>query len=247
MARLLLTLRFDGTRYCGWQVQPNGVSVQSRIQDAVERITGVRSGVTGCSRTDAGVHAEMFCCTVDTGSALRGDKLTAALNAVLPRDIAVTGAREVPPSFHPRYDAVAKRYVYRIWNGRARNPFWEGRAWHITLPLPQEKLNGAAADFVGKRNFAAFCASGSRVTETERTVMSARVVRDGDLVSFEVEADGFLYHMVRIMTGTLAEMAFGRLPYDAVPGIIASRSRERAGMTAPAHGLYLQSVMYDNR
>ena len=121
MPRLLLTLRYDGTRYHGWQVQPNGVTVQQVMQDAVERLTGVRSGLTGCSRTDAGVHANMFCCTLDTACPLRGDKLAAALNAHLPADVAVYGCREVPADFHPRYMAAGKRYVYRIWNARPQS------------------------------------------------------------------------------------------------------------------------------
>ena len=114
MQRLLLTLRYDGTRYHGWQVQPNGITVQQTLQDAVERVTGVRAGLTGCSRTDAGVHADMFCCTMDTASPLRGDRLAAALNAHLPSDIAVYDCRETAPDFHPRYDARGKRYVLSL-------------------------------------------------------------------------------------------------------------------------------------
>ena len=124
MQRLLLTLRYDGSRYHGWQVQKNAITVQETLQDAVERLTGIRSGLTGCSRTDAGVHAEMFCCAFDTASPLRGEKMVKALNAHLPRDIAVYGCREVEAVFHPRYAALGKRYVYRIWNAPERNPFW---------------------------------------------------------------------------------------------------------------------------
>lgn len=130
MHRRLLILRYDGTHYCGWQVQKNAVSVQQTVQDAIERVTGVRAGLTGCSRTDAGVHADMYCCAFDTESRLPPDKLVLALNAWLPADIAVYGCREVPADFHPRYTAMGKRYVYRIWNAAARNPFWEGRALH---------------------------------------------------------------------------------------------------------------------
>ena len=122
MARILLTLRYDGTAYHGWQVQPNGVTVQQVLQDAVEAVTGVRSGITGCSRTDAGVHADMFCCCFDSDTALRGDKLCCALNFHLPRDVSVYDAREVGEAFHPRYHAQGKRYVYRIWNGIQRHP-----------------------------------------------------------------------------------------------------------------------------
>ncbi len=244
MARILLTLRYDGTRYHGWQVQPNGMTVQQVLQDALQTITGVRGGVTGCSRTDAGVHAEMFCCTTDSQTALRGEKLCAALNAVLPRDVAVYDAREVDSAFHPRYDACGKRYVYRIWNGRQRHPFWEGRALHINRPLEERLLQAAAKEYIGTHDFAAFCASHSSVKDTVRTVSFTDVTRDGELICFTVEADGFLYNMVRIMAGTLLDIAFGRLPQDAIRSALALKDRARAGMTAPPQGLYLQRVLY---
>lgn len=245
MQRLLLTLRYDGSRYHGWQVQPGAVTVQQTLQDAVEAVTGVRSGVTGCSRTDAGVHADMFCCAMDTASALRGEKMAAALNAHLPRDIAVYGCQEVAEDFHPRYDARGKRYRYRIWNEPARNPFWEGRAAHVRRPLDVPRLNEAARDYEGTHDFAAFCAAGAGTTESVRTVRRAWVERDGGLVSFVVEADGFLYNMVRIMVGTLLDMAAGHRSYLSIPAAIRSRDRAQAGPTAPAGGLILERVFYD--
>ena len=245
MARLLLTLRYIGTRYCGWQVQPNGVSVQQTVQDAIERVTGVRAALTGCSRTDAGVHADAFCCTFDTASPLRGDKLAAALNAHLPMDIAVSDCREVADSFHPRYDAQGKRYRYRIWNAPARNPFWEGRALHVRRRLDAAQMAEIAAAYVGTHDFSAFCAAGSSVQDHVRTVRDCTVAREGELVTFSVTANGFLYNMVRIMVGTLLDMQSGRIPQDALPAILASGDRARAGATAPACGLYLDHVFYD--
>lgn len=245
MRRLLLTLRYDGGNYHGWQVQPNGVTVQQTLQDAIEAVTGVRSGVIGCSRTDAGVHAEMFCCTFDTDSAIRAEKVPAALNAHLPRDIAVYACREVASDFHPRYAACGKRYAYRIWNAAARNPFMEGRALHLTAPLDVPLLNTCAQQLVGRHDFAAFCAAGSTVEDTVRTVRAASVSRDGDVVTFTVEADGFLYNMVRIMCGTLLDIASGRLPQDAIPKALASCDRGDAGITAPAAGLFLEKVFYE--
>lgn len=244
MARILLTLRYDGTAYHGWQVQPNAVTVQQVMQDAVERITGVRSGLTGCSRTDAGVHARMFCCAMDSDTPLRGEKLCTALNAVLPRDVAVLEAREVEAAFHPRYDAKGKRYVYQILNARQRDPFTEGYAWHIKHPLDTALMDRAAKDLLGTHDFAALCASGSSVEDTVRTVTHAAVERQGDLVLFSVEADGFLYNMVRIMAGTLVDMASGRIAKDAFPSILARGDRSEAGQTAPACGLFLQTVLY---
>ena len=246
MARILLTLRYDGTAYHGWQVQPNGVTVQQVLQDAVERVTGVRSGITGCSRTDAGVHADMFCCCFDTASPLRGDKLCSALNFHLPRDVSVYDAREVEEAFHPRYHAKGKRYVYRIWNGKQRHPMYEKYAIWLKKPLDVSALNTLVQDYVGTHDFAAFCGAGSDVQgATERTIHSCTVTRQGDLVLFTVEGDGFLYNMVRIMVGTLLEMAAGRLPSDSIPTILGGRDRTAAGPTAPAQGLCLERVFYD--
>ena len=242
--RLLLTLRYDGTRYCGWQVQKNAVSVQQTVQDAIERVTGVRAGLTGCSRTDAGVHADMYCCAFDTESRLPEDKMVLALNAWLPADVAVYGCRQVPADFHPRYDALGKRYIYRVWNAAARNPFWEGRALHRRGRLDEAVLDQAAAAFIGRHDYAGFCAAGSAVEDTVRTVRRAQVAREGDMVLFTVEADGFLYHMVRIMAGTLLDIAAGRMAAEELPAVLASCDRGRAGVTAPACGLWLVRVFY---
>lgn len=245
MARLLLTLRYDGTAYHGWQVQPNGVTVQQTLQDAIEAVTGVRSGVIGCSRTDAGVHADMFCCTFDTDSPLRGDKLCSALNYHLPRDISVYAAREVAADFHPRYGAAGKRYVYRIWNGPQRHPVYERYALWVKKPLDEALLNKVAADYVGRHDFAAFCGAGADLQgTTERTIHSCTVTREGELVLFTVEGDGFLYNMVRIMVGTLLEIAAGRMELDSIPAILEGGRREAAGPTAPAQGLCLAEVFY---
>ena len=245
MQRLLLTLRYDGTAYHGWQVQPNAVTVQQTLQDAIEAVTGVRAGVTGCSRTDAGVHADMFCCCFDTASPLRGDKLASALNFHLPPDIAVYAVQPVAADFHPRYDARGKRYVYRIWNGTQRHPVYDRYALHRNRPLDTALLDQAAAAYVGTHDFAAFCAAGSDVQGTVRTVRLSRVQRQGELVTYTVEADGFLYNMVRIMVGTLLDIAAGRLPPDAIPTILRGGDRAAAGATAPAKGLCLQRVFYD--
>ena len=244
MQRLLLTLRYDGTQYHGWQVQPNGVTVQQRMQDAIEKITGVRSGLTGCSRTDAGVHANMFCCAFNTESPLRGTRMVRALNANLPQDIAVYDCREVDDKFHPRYHAEGKRYVYRIWNSTARNPFWQPYSLFRNQPLDVARLQRAAQDYVGTHDYAAFCSAGSSVEDTVRTVRTCTVHRVGEMVLFTVEADGFLYNMVRIMVGTLLDMANGRIAYDAIPAILQQKDRNRAGITAPPQGLFLDYVFY---
>ncbi len=245
MSRILLCLRYDGTAYHGWQVQPNGITVQQTLQDAIEAVTGVRAGVTGCSRTDAGVHAAMFCCAFDTDSPLRGDKLCSALNFHLPQDVVVYAAREVAADFHPRYAAAGKRYVYRIFNGTQPHPVYGRYALHIRQPLDAAWQNRVATDIVGCHDFAAFCGAGSDTKgSTVRTVRACTVERRDEMLLFTVEGDGFLYHMVRIMVGTLLEIAAGRMPADAIPAILAGRVRAAAGPTAPAHGLCLERVDY---
>ncbi len=245
MQRLLLTLRYDGTAYHGWQVQPNGTTVQEVLQDAIETVTGVRSGVIGCSRTDAGVHADGFCCTFDTESVLCGERMIGALNANLPNDIAVYRCVEVAADFHPRYQSNGKRYVYRVWNASYRNPFWERYAVHQRRRLDEQLLNQAAQRFVGTHDFAAFCAAGSSVTDTVRTVTDFQVERDGDMVTFSVRANGFLYNMVRIMVGTLLDIASGKLTPDAITQALEDKQRHLAGSTAPAKALCLKEVYYD--
>ena len=246
MARILLTLRYDGTAYHGWQVQPNGITVQEALQDAIQAVTGVRAGVIGCSRTDAGVHADMFCCAFDSDTPLRGDKLCSALNFHLPRDVSVYDARAVEEEFHPRYHAKGKRYVYRIWNGNQRHPMYEKYAIWLKKPLNVDVLNEVVQHYVGTHDFAAFCGAGSDVQgTTERTIHTCTVTREGDLVLFTGEGDGFLYNMVRIMVGTLLEVAAERLSPDSIPAILEGRDRAAAGPTAPAQGLCLEHVFYD--
>ncbi len=241
----MLTIQYIGTHYHGWQVQPNAVTVQQLVQDAIEKVTGVRSALTGCSRTDAGVHAEMFCCVTDTASSITEEKLVAALNAWLPSDVAVTDCREAAADFHPRYDARGKQYQYRIWNRPARNPFLEGRALHCRRRLDVQKMHRAAQGFLGRHDFSAFCAAGSEVEDRVRTVTECRVSEQDGLVTFTVAADGFLYNMVRIMMGTLLDIESGRLCEDVIPALLESPDRAAAGHTAPACGLYLTRVYYD--
>lgn len=244
MRNLLLTISFDGTAYHGWQVQENAVTVQQTLQDALEKICSNRDNVVGCSRTDSGVHANMYCCNVRTESPIACDRLVTALNAVMPRDIAALDCREVDFDFHARYDCKSKEYIYKIWNSPNKNPFLFNHTLHYKYPLDAEFLSQQAKDFIGTHDFSAFCAAGSSVEDTVRTVMNASVERDGDMVIFRVEADGFLYNMVRIMTGTLLDIAKGKIPADSIPQIIDSGSRFAAGYTAPARGLYLNNINY---
>lgn len=242
--RMLLTIRYDGTAYHGWQVQQNALAVQPVVQDALQQVLGERPGLSGCSRTDAGVHAEMYCCHFDTERAMEPHRLIAAVNSWLPRDIAAYDCQVVPDDFHARYSCREKEYGYHLLNAPHRNPFYEGYAVRVHRPMDLETLNRAAAAFVGTHDFASFCSSGAKPGETVRSVSVAELFRQGDLVTFHVRADGFLYNMVRIMAGTLLGVHGGRLAPEDVATVIASRRRSAAGPTAPAHGLYLTRVIY---
>lgn len=246
MRNLLVTLRFDGRAFCGWQVQKNAPTVMQAFQDALEAVLKCRPDVKGCSRTDSGVSAAMYCVSFFTESRIPCERLVPALNVKLPPTIAAIACREVPLDFHARYSCKGKRYCYRILNTPVRDPFYEGLALHVPYGLDVDLLNAQARQFVGANDFAAFQNSGSSVEDTVRTVFDASVVRQGDLIEFSVAGDGFLYNMVRIMTGTLLDIAQGSLECDSIPAIIASRDRGRAGMTAPARGLMLMDVFYDD-
>jgi tRNA pseudouridine38-40 synthase len=244
LQNLLLTLRFDGSPFCGWQTQPNGPTVQAALERAIRRATGEAVRVTGCSRTDAGVHARQFACNFHSGTKLPCGRLPAALNFYLPEQIAVLGCRPAAPEFHARYDCKAKTYRYHIHNARARDPFLLHRALLEPLPLDEALLAREARAFLGAHDFASFRAAGGAAKTSVRTVSRFDVLREGEEIYFFVRADGFLYHMARIMAGTLLEIAKGRLPQGGIPGILASRDRSRAGFTAPAEGLTLWEVEY---
>ncbi len=244
MRNILLTISFDGTAYHGWQVQENASTVQQTLQDALEQICSRRDNVVGCSRTDAGVHANMYCCNIRTEHPIPCEKLVTALNAVLPRDIAALDCKEVDFDFHARYDCRSKEYIYRIWNSPNKNPFLYNYSLHYKYPLDEKFLDSQAKQFIGTYDFSSFCAAGSSVEDTVRTVMNASVERCGDEVIFRVEANGFLYNMVRIMTGTLIDISRGRIPENSIPQIIEAKNRFAAGYTAPARGLYLNKIHY---
>ncbi len=244
MRNFLFTIAYDGTDYHGWQVQPNGMTVQQAVQDAIEKILQKRENIIGCSRTDSGVHANNFCFNMRTESKIEPYRMVGAMNAVLPDDIAVKSCVEVPLDFHARYDSKGKEYIYKIWNSPQRNPFLQDRYLHYKKPLDVNMLNLAAQAYVGKHDFSAFCAAKTSVEDFVRTVEYANVTGNDEEVCFTVKADGFLYNMVRIMVGTLLEVAEGKISAESIVGIIDSFDREKAGRTAPAHGLYLNKVFY---
>ena len=242
---LLFTMSFNGAAYHGWQIQDNAVSVQGTVLRAFSKLTGEVPVITGCSRTDAKVHANMYCFNVKTSATIPHESFPAALNARLPRDIAVSSCISVPDSFNARFSCKSKEYRYLIYNNEIRNPFYIDKALHYRYPLEEDALDETAGYFTGTYDFSAFCAAGSDAVSKVRTVHSAHVTREGEFVVFTVSADAYLYNMVRIMVGTLLYTAQGKIAPRELPGIIAQGRRELAGPTAPPCGLYLNRVVYN--
>ena len=244
--KYLIELSYIGTRYCGFQVQPGKLTIQSTLQDAIESVFGVRLPVKGCSRTDAGVHARQYFATFDSEKPIPTDKLPLALNSKLPPDIAVRSSRIVPDSFHVRHDVEWKEYEYLLLGSRIRDPFLTGRAYQCRQMDAEQigLMRSAAEGFVGRHDFSGFMSAGTKIADTVREVRYLEIIEDGELVRIHIAADGFLYNMVRIIVGTLLDVAEGRIEPSEIPGIINSRDRSRAGATAPAEGLYLNRVNF---
>lgn len=245
LRNILLTIAYDGRAYHGWQIQKNALSVQEVFQSALKNIIGDNFSVKGCSRTDSGVHANMYCINILTTHKISPERLKAAMNRFLPLDIVVNSAQEVSLDFHARYSCKSKEYIYKIWNSQERNPFLNGYALHYRYELDVEKLNSAAKAYIGTHDFTSFCTLDKREKgDFTRTVTSFHVTRDGKMVEMRVEADGFLYNMVRIMVGTLLRVAQGKIEANEISNIIKGKNRKLAGPTAPACGLYLNRVNY---
>ena len=245
LRNLLLTIAYKGNRLHGWQIQENALTVQEVFQDALFEIIHERPDIKGCSRTDSGVHANMYCVSMKIAHPITNDHLMLAMNRYLPDDVAVLKVENVPDDFHARYSCKGKEYVYKIWNSRVRNPFLHEMALHYRYDMDVEMLNREAQAYVGAHDFSSFCTLDKREKgDFVRTVKYFRVERDGELVTFTVAADGFLYNMVRIMVGTLLAVNQGRIPVNKIAEIIAAENRKAAGPTAPACGLYLNKVFY---
>lgn len=244
MKRILLDISYDGTAYSGWQVQPNAITVQQVLQDSLYKLLGKEIAVTGCSRTDAGVHARQFCCHIDCDDSLPESTFLRGLNSYLPNDIAVNGCKEVASDFHARYDAKGKTYCYTIWNTSKKSAFKSRYTWQIERPLDIEKMNIFCKQIIGTHDFYAFSSSGRTVENTVRTISECFVEKHGDEVILSVTGDGFLYNMVRIIVGTAVSVSDGKIDPLSIEEILKSKKRELAGMTAPAKGLFLERVYY---
>lgn len=245
MHNIKLTLQYDGTAYHGWQTQENAVTVQATVENAIKKLTGVRPQLVGCGRTDAGVHAKKYICNFKSETEIPCDKLPYALNSQLPDDIVCTHAEYAEPDFDSRKSAKGKTYTYLIANSKYRNVFYTTRAWHYRYKLDINEMRKAAESFLGTHDFIGFAASGFTVKTTVRTVTDIKIESDDDIISISVTGNGFLYNMVRIITGTLVYAGNGKLTVDEVSELMKKGDRRLAGITAPPQGLALTEVFYE--
>ena len=244
MKTILLTLEYDGTDFVGWQIQPNGRSVQEVLEAALARVLGSPVRVHSAGRTDAGVHARGMPAHFETAAGLPLAAYREGVNRLLPPDVAVREAVEASQGFHARFDARGKWYRYSIYCAPVRSPLLGRSAWHIRSALDLPAMCRAAQDFVGSHDFAAFRAAGCDARTTVREVFSVQLEQQGELLLIDVRGGGFLRHMVRVMVGTLVEIGMGRRPATDVTQLLGHGCRQKAGRTAPAHGLCLMEVWY---
>lgn len=244
--QIRLLVEYDGTSLCGWQRQANGPTVQGHLEQALARLLSHEAPVVGASRTDAGVHARGQVASFRTVREIPLHGIRRGLNSLLPPQIAVRDAAEVPDDFHPRFSATGKHYRYTILVRPDRSPRWRDRAWHLPGALSIEAMAAAAAPLCGEHDFSAFRAAGCTAATTVRRVEAIELsTQDPELLVIDVRGNAFLRNMVRILVGTLSEVGAGRRSPAQVVEILASRDRTRAGITAPAHGLELMEVRYD--
>ena len=245
MRTIKLTLAYDGTEYAGWQRQQNALAIQQVVEDAFAHFTGGEPPtISGAGRTDSGVHALGQVASVNVDFEHSASAVMRALNVRLPDAIRVIGAVDAAPGFHARFHARGKSYRYRISRAPVASPFERLYSWHVPWPLDLAAMRAAAAHLTGRHDFASFQASGTLITETTRNLQQLDLVETGGELHVVAEGDGFLRHMVRIITGTLVEVGSGQRDAGSIPGVVAARNRDAAGRTAPPHGLTLVAVRY---
>ncbi len=242
--RIKLTVAYDGENYCGWQRQPGRKTVEGMLDEAIHALTGEQIEVTGASRTDAGVHAAGNVAVFDTVSTIPSEKFAAALNTVLPEDISIQESRQVPDRFHPRHCRTVKTYEYTICNSEYRIPQLRHYSWHLPYKMDVDKMRAAAGYLIGTHDFRSFASSRTTVPSTVRTIYSLDIFTDEPLIVIRVTGSGFLYNMVRIISGTLAMVGCGRIPSARVHEMLEAHDRTKAGMTAPPQGLTLVGIEY---
>ena len=244
MKKVKLVVAYDGTNYCGWQIQPNGVTIEQKLNEALTQLLGEDIKVTGASRTDAGVHSLGNVCVFETSSRMPAEKISFALNQRLPEDIVVQSSCEVDESFHPRFSKSKKTYEYRILNRKMRMPTRRLDTYFFHYELDVAAMQKAAGYLVGEHDFKSFCAANAQSETTIRTIYSCEVSKKEDIITIRVTGNGFLYNMVRIIAGTLVEIGYHRRGEDAFLRAYDTLSRLELGVTAPPHGLELTRVDY---
>ena len=242
MKRIMLTVSYDGTNYCGWQIQPTGITIEEVLNKELCRLLKEDVRVLGVSRTDSGVHAMGNLCVFDTETRIPPDKLCLALNQGLPADIVIQKSELVPPDFHPRKCDSIKTYEYVIYNSKIPNPIERRYSYFYYIPLDVEKMHRGAAYLVGEHDFKSFCSAHSDKDMTVRTLTDLTLTQDGPRIRLRVSGTGFLYNMVRIIVGTLLRVGTGFWPPDYVREILEACDRTKAGPKAPAEGLTLLSI-----
>ena len=243
--RVNLIISYDGTNYCGWQVQITGITVEEVINRELSRMLGEDIAVIGASRTDSGVHALGNVAVFDTFSKIPPEKMCFALNQRLPDDIRIQDSCEVPLDFHPRYCDSTKTYEYKILNRRFDNPVMRLYTHFVYMPLDYEKMQEAAKYLVGEHDFKSFCSARTQVTDTVRTIYSLDVSKEDDIIKIRISGNGFLYNMVRIIVGTLIKVGLKVYPPEYVKEILEACDRNVAGPKAPAKGLTLIEIVYN--
>ena len=240
-----MVVAYDGTNYCGWQVQPNGITIEEILNRSLSNLLGEKIEVMGASRTDSGVHSLGNVAVFDTNTRMPADKIAFALNQRLPEDIVVQGSCEVPSDWHPRYQESTKTYEYRILNRTFRMPTRRLDTYFYHYPLDVEQMSEAASYLVGTHDFASFCAANAQVKSTVRTIYSCTAQKENDIITIRVTGNGFLYNMVRIIAGTLIEVGAGKRRPVEIKDILAAENRDAAGPTAPAQGLTMMGIEYE--
>ena len=242
--RILLVVAYDGTAYCGWQVQPNGDTIEAQLDRHLSELLGEPVHVMGASRTDSGVHSRGNVAVFDMHARMPAEKIALAMNTRLPSDIKVVSSREVPLTFHPRYQQVIKTYEYRIYNNTIPDPCQRLYSLFYYWHLDEQKMQQAADVLVGTHDFSSFCTHKPEIKDHVRTIYSIRVTREEDLVKILITGHGFLYNMVRIIVGTLLRIGTGMLPVSAMQEILDAKDRNAACETARPEGLMLLKIEY---
>ncbi len=245
MKRIKLTVAYDGTNYCGWQIQPNGITVEEVLNRELSALTGTKVTVIGASRTDSGVHARGNVAVFDTNSPIPPDRIAYALNRRMPEDIVVIRSEEVPADWHPRYQNSVKTYEYHILNAKMPDPTKRHTTYFVSYHLDIQKMRDAAAYIVGEHDFASFCNIHTDVEDTVRTIYELSIEKIGEELTIRIRGNGFLYNMVRIIVGTLLRVGRGFYTPEQVKEILEAKNRKSAGVTAPPQGLMLMQIEYE--